>query len=50
MFVGALTDIEYLLVAAGEAPDDRETKFLNGFVLPLVEDLLVLVKLENAEK
>jgi hypothetical protein len=40
--------MEYLL-SAGELPDDRETKFLNGLV-PLVEDLLVLVKLENAEK
>lgn len=49
LFIGALTDMEYLL-AAGELPDDRETKFFNGFVLPLVEDLLVLVKLENAEK
>jgi hypothetical protein len=48
LFNGALTAMEYLL-SAGELPDDRETKLLNGLV-PLVEDLLVLVKLENAEK
>ncbi|KAG1080497.1 hypothetical protein G6F42_023328 [Rhizopus arrhizus] len=52
LFNGAPT--EYLLVkllsAEGdEVPVDRETKFFNGLV-PLAEDLLVLVKLENAEK
>jgi len=52
LFNGAPT--EYLLVqllsAEGdELPVDRETKFFNGLV-PLAEDLLVLVKLENAEK
>jgi hypothetical protein len=30
-------------------PEDLETRFFKGFVI-VVDDLLVLVKLENAEK
>lgn len=52
LFSGAPTEyrLVQLLSAEGEElPVDRETKFFNGLV-PLAEDLLVLVKLENAEK